>query len=260
MMIPISLEGRVALVTGGSRGIGRGIALKLAEAGADVAINYRREKESADEVVAAITAMGRTARAYHASVDDFDACHALVEAVAKDFGSLSILVNNAGIASRGQTVADTDPAEFERVMRVHAFAPHYMSKCAIPHLRKNPRGDIVMISSVATLNHAANGAPYSMGKAAAESLALVIAKEEQKNGICVNIVSPSLTVTDMGDRLARAVGRVKDIHELDARSPFGRVSVPDDVAAAVVWFVSDANPYASGQKINIDGGGSSPVR
>lgn len=249
------LEGRVALVTGGSRGIGRGIALALARAGADVAVNYRGNADAAEEVVGEIRALGRKAKAYGASVDDFAQCEAMVEMVANDFDGLSILVNNAGIASRGQSVADTDPKEFERVMRVHAFAPHFMSKCAIPHLRKNERADIVMISSVATLNHSANGAPYNMGKAACEALALTLAKEEQRNGIRVNIVAPSLTVSDMGERLAKAVAGVSDIHELDKRFPFGRVSVPEDVAAAVVWLVSPANPYASGQKINIDGGG-----
>jgi NAD(P)-dependent dehydrogenase (short-subunit alcohol dehydrogenase family) len=259
-MIPISLEGRVALVTGGSRGIGKVIALELARAGADVAVNYRREKEGADETVAAIEKMGRKARAYAASVDDFDACQRLADEVAKDFGGFSILINNAGIASRGQSVADTDPAEFERVMRIQAFAPHYMSKTSIPYLRQHPRSDIIIISSVATMGHGANGAPYNMGKAASEALALTLAKEEQKHGMRVNIVAPSLTVSDMGDRLARAVAGVKDIHELDAKSPFGRVSVPDDVAAAVVWLVSDANPYASGQKINIDGAGSNALR
>lgn len=255
-----SLAGRVALVTGGSRGIGRGIALALARAGADVAINYRREADEAEKVVAEIAAMGRTARAYAASVDDVAACAAMVAAVASDFGGLSILINNAGIASRGQSVADTDPLEMERVMRVHAFAPHYMSKFALPHLRKHDRSDIVMISSVATLTHAANGAPYNMGKAAMESLALTLAKEEQKNGVRVNIVAPSLTVSDMGERLAKAVSGVSDIHELDSRFPFGRVSVPDDVAAAVLWFVSPENAYASGQKLNIDGGGMGSFR
>ncbi len=254
-MSTAQLEGRVALVTGGSRGIGRGIALALARAGADVAVNYRGNAEAAEEVVAEIGAIGRKAKAYGASVDDFAQCEAMVKMVANDFDGLSILVNNAGIASRGQSVADTDPKEFERVMRVHAFAPHFMSKCAIPHLRKNDRADIVMISSVATLNHSANGAPYNMGKAACEALALTLAKEEQQNGIRVNIVAPSLTVSDMGERLAKAVAGVSDIHELDKRFPFGRVSVPEDVAAAVVWLVSPANPYASGQKINIDGGG-----
>lgn len=255
-----SLKGRVALVTGGSRGIGRGIALMLARAGADVAVNYRREAEEAEAVVAEIRAMGRNAQAYGAAVDDVAACAEMVEAVARDFGGLSILVNNAGIASRGQSVADTDPLELERVIRVHAFGPHYMSKFALPHLRKHARSDIVMISSVATLTHAANGAPYNMGKAAMESLALTLAKEEQKNGVRVNIVAPSLTVSDMGERLAKAVTGVADIHDLDSRFPFGRVSIPDDVAAAVLWFVSPDNSYASGQKLNIDAGGMGSLR
>jgi 3-oxoacyl-[acyl-carrier protein] reductase len=249
------LENRVALVTGASRGIGRGIALALARAGADVAVNYRREADAAAEVVAEIETLGRRAKAYSAAVDDYTACAAMVEAVTADFGGLSILINNAGIASRGQTVADTDPLEFERVMRVHAFAPHYMSKLAIPHLRKNNRADIIMISSVATLGHSANGAPYNMGKAAAEALALTLAKEEQAHGIRVNIVAPALTVSDMGDRLAKALTGVSNIHELDSRFPFGHVPTPDDVASAVVWLISSANSYASGQKINIDGGG-----
>lgn len=251
----IDLTGRTALVTGASRGIGRGIALALARAGADVAVNYRRDADAAAETVSAIAALGRKAVAYHAAVDDFDACAAMIEGVTADFGGLSILVNNAGIASRGQTVADTDPGEFERVMRVHAFGPHYLSKLALPHLRKHRRSDIVMISSVATLSHSANGAPYNMGKAAAEALALTLAKEEQEHGVRVNIVAPALTVSDMGDRLARAIAGVANASALDDRFPFGHVPTPEDVAAAVVWLVSEANPYASGQKINIDGGG-----
>ena len=259
-MESLPLMNRTAIVTGASRGIGRGIALALARAGADVAVNYRRDADAAAEVVAKIVATGRRAEAYRAPVDDFEACSAMVEAVAKDFGGLSILINNAGIASRGQSVADTDPAEMERVMRVHAFAPHYMSKLVIPHLRRNARSDIVMISSVATLSHSANGAPYNMGKAACEALALTLAKEEQAHGIRVNIVAPSLTVSDMGDRLAKAIAGVDDIHQLDAQFPFGRVPTPNDVASAVVWLVSDANTYASGQKINIDGGGGGSLR
>ena len=119
----ISLKGRVALVTGGSRGIGKAIALSLAAAGADVAINYRREEEAAQQTVAEIEKLGRKAKAYRAPVDDFEAVALMVEEVVHDFGSLSILINNAGIASRGQTVADTNPAELERVIRVHALAP-----------------------------------------------------------------------------------------------------------------------------------------
>lgn len=248
------LEGRVALVTGGGRGIGRAIALRLARDGADVAVNYRRDADAAAEVVREIEAMGRRAVAYAGSVDQFEQCAALVEAVIADFGFVDILVNNAGIASRGQAVADTDPAELERVVRTHAFAPHYMAKLVIPSMRTRPRGDIVMISSVATLGHAANGAPYNMGKAAQEALALTLAKEERAHGIRTNIVAPGLTVTEMGERLAKATQGVADIHELDAKSPFGRVSTPEDVAAAVAYFVSADAEYVNGQKINLHGG------
>jgi NAD(P)-dependent dehydrogenase (short-subunit alcohol dehydrogenase family) len=251
----IDLKGRVALVTGGGRGIGRAIALALAEAGADVAVNYRRDAGAADEVVKEIEAMGRKAKAYQASVENFDEDQAMVAEVLADFGRISILVNNAGIASRGQSVADTDPAEMERVVRIHAFGPHYLSKLVIPSMRGEGRGDIVMISSVATLGMGARGGPYNMGKAAMEALALTLAKEERVHGIRTNIVAPSLTVTEMGKRLTKATTGVDDIHELDARSPFGRVSTPEDVAAAVTWLVSSANPYANGQKININGGG-----
>src|ERR1700741_3730509 len=249
----VSLEGRVALVTGGSRGIGRAIALSLAGAGADVAVNFRRDQDAADETVRAIEAMGRKARAYSASVENFDEAQAMVAEVLKDFGKIDILVNNAGIASRGQSVADTDPAEMERVVRVHAFGPHYLCKLVVPHMRGLGRGDIIMISSVATLGMGARGAPYNMGKAAMEALALTLAKEERQHGIRTNIVAPSLTVTEMGKRLTKA-RTGGDIHKLDASSPFGRVSVPEDVAAVVTFLVSDANPYANGQKVNIDGG------
>ena len=252
----IDLSGRTALVTGGSRGIGRAIALSLAGAGADVAINYRRDQAAAEATVRDVQAMGRKAKAYAASVETWDEDQAMVAEVLADFGSIGILVNNAGIASRGQSVADTDPAEMERVVRVHAFGPHYLSKLVIPQMRGLGRGDIVMISSVATLGMAARGGPYNMGKAAMEALALTIAKEERQHGIRCNIVAPSLTVTDMGERLVRATAGVQDIHQLDERSPFGRVSTPEDVAAAVTWLVSSANPYANGQKININGGGS----
>jgi 3-oxoacyl-[acyl-carrier protein] reductase len=251
----IDLSGRTALVTGGSRGIGKAIALSLAEAGADVAVNYRKDADAAAETVREIEAMGRKAKAYGASVDSWDEDEAMVAAVVQDFGGLGILVNNAGIASRGQSVADTDPAEMERVVRIHAFGPHYLSKLAIPHLRKEGRGDIIMISSVVTLGMGPRGGPYNMGKAAMEALALTIAKEERQYGIRCNIVAPSLTVTEMGKRLTRATSGTEDIHDLDARSPFGHVSTPEDVAAAVTWLVSSANPYANGQKININGGG-----
>lgn len=254
MTIEISLAGRVALVTGASRGIGRAIALQLAKAGADIAVNYRRDQAAAQETVAAVEAIGRRARAYAASVEVHEEARSLAAHVLRDFGAVHILVNNAGIASRGQSVADTDPAEPARLFGVHVMGPFHLSQLLIPQMRKLGRGDIVMISSVATRRYAANGAPYSIAKAAMEALALTLAKEERGNGIRTHIVSPTLTDTDMGRRLAKARGSA-DIRTLDANSPFGRVSQPEDVAATVAFLVSDLNAYVNGQNIAVDGGG-----
>lgn len=248
----MSLAGRVALVTGASRGIGRAIAIALARDGADVAVNYRREKDDAESTVSEIRALGRKAASFQASVDSFEECARLVEAVGSQLGPISILVNNAGIASRGQTVGDTDPGEMARVLGVHALAPFYMSKLALPQMRSQKRGDIIMISSVATLGFAARGAPYNMGKAALEALAFTLAKEERVNNIRVNVVAPPLTDTDMGQRLAKARG-VAQIHDLDANSPFGHVCAPEDIANVVRFLVSDQNSYVSGEKISVHG-------
>jgi 3-oxoacyl-[acyl-carrier protein] reductase len=253
------VAGRVALVTGGGRGIGRGISELLAAEGAAVAVNYRRDAEAAADTVAAIRARGGSAASFQASIDDAGACEGLVEAVVAQFGALDILVCNAGIASRGNSVADTDPAEMMRVMAAHAFGPHHLARLAIPHLRGAGRGDIVMISSVATSNWSANGAPYSMGKAAMEALAYTLAKEERPHGIHVNIVAPGLVETEMGIRLARAITGnrgLEDLRSLDASAPFGRVCQPVDVAKVVLWLCSDGAGYITGQRIECNGGGN----
>jgi len=248
------LEGRVALVTGGGRGIGRAIALGLAEDGADVAVNYRRDAESASDTVAEIEKVGRRAAAYAASVDDFAQCASMVGAVLGDFGYVDILVNNAGNASRGQTVVDTDPAELERVVKTHAFGAWSCSKLVVPSMRRRPRGDIVMISSAATLHMGANSAPYNMGKAALEALAATLAKEERRNGIRVNVVAPGLVDTEMGRRLVKGAMGVTDIRTMDTNAPFGHVCAPEEVADAVRFLVSDKAGYITGQRIGVDGG------
>ncbi len=257
------LDGRIALVSGGGRGIGRGISELLAGEGAAVAVNYRTDKRAADETVAAIEQAGGVARAYEASVDDPAACASMVDAVVADLGGLDILICNAGIASRGRQVVDTDPDEMIRVVATHAFGPHHLSRVALPHIRVRAagaagRGDVVMISSVATSSMGANGAPYNMGKAAMEALAFTLAKEERSHGIHVNVVAPGLVETDMGVRLARAfTGNrdMPDLRALDSGSPFGRVCQPLDVAMVVLWLCSPGSGYVTGQRIECNGGG-----
>ncbi len=249
----MSLKGRVAIVTGGNRGIGRGIALGLAQDGADIAVNYRQDVEGARETVADITALGAKAIAYQASVDDYEAVRGMVAQIANDFGCIDILVNNAGIASRGLAVADTDPAEFERVVRTHCFGTFYATREVIPHLRKRPRGDIIMISSAATRRWSANGAPYNVGKAGIEAIAEGVAKEERASNIRVNIVAPGIVETEMGRRLMKATRNVDDLRDIDADSPFGHVCQPEDVANVVRYLVSDLNTYVTGERIYVDG-------
>ncbi len=250
----MTLEGRVALVTGGGRGIGRAIALGLAEDGADVAINYRKDEAAAAETVKEIEARGRRAPRTRVRWGSTSTAKSWCAAVLAEYGQIDILVNNAGIASRGQSVADTDPKEMERVYNTHAFGAWACSKLVLPSMRQLGRGDIVMISSAATLHNAGWSAPYNMAKAALEALALTLAKEERRNGIHVNIVAPGLVDTEMGRRLVKGAMGVEDIRAMDARAAFGHVCTPEEVAEVVRFVVSDRASYVTAQRIGVDGG------
>jgi 3-oxoacyl-[acyl-carrier protein] reductase len=247
-------NGRVAIVSGGGRGIGRAIALALAADGLDVAVNYRRDEDSALETVAEIVALGQRAQAYCADVTDFAACETMVNAVEDDLGPIGVLVNNAGVASRGASVKNTEPDEPLRLFNAHAYGAWALSKLVLPSMRTQDRGDIVMISSAAVMFMAPNSAPYNMAKAALEALAWTLAKEERRHGIHVNVVAPGLVDTDMGRRLVKGAMGVDDIRSMDSAASFGHVCTPEEVADAVRWVVSDQASYVTGQRIGVDGG------
>jgi NAD(P)-dependent dehydrogenase (short-subunit alcohol dehydrogenase family) len=255
------LDGKVALVTGGGRGIGRGISEALGREGATVLINYRRDKEAAEETANAIVAAGGKVSIHQASTDVPDDCRRMMDEIHAQYGGLDIAIVNGGNASRGRSIVDTDEKELWNLVETHALGPHQLCRAFIPEMRKKGGGHVVFISSVATKGMAANGAPYNMGKAAMEALALTLAKEELPNRIHVNIVAPGLVETDMGVRLARAIqGKSKedmaDLRAMDASSPFGRVCQPEDIAGAVLFLLSPWSGYVTGQRIEVDGGSS----
>jgi NAD(P)-dependent dehydrogenase (short-subunit alcohol dehydrogenase family) len=253
----MSLEGRVAVVTGGGRGIGRAIALGLAADGAKVAVNFRKNEESAKQTVADIEAAGGAAASYQASVGAFDEAKAMVDRILGDFGHVDILVNNAGVMNRGTPVAMTPVEELERMMGTMAFGSHHMSQLVLPSMREQDRGDIIMISSDSAVQCGPYAADYNMAKAAQEALAFTLAKEEAKSGIRVNVVVPGLSNTDMGRRLVKGAMKVDDIHELNQRFALGRVVEPEDVANMVQFLVSDHASHITGQRIAVNGGGFS---
>jgi NAD(P)-dependent dehydrogenase (short-subunit alcohol dehydrogenase family) len=248
------LSGRVALVTGASRGIGRGIALELAAAGAAVAVNYRRDADAAEEVVAEVRSGGGRALAIQASVSEQADVDRLADEALAEFGVVDLLVANAGIASRGLSIADTDPAEVVRVMTTHTFSTHRLIQRLLPGMRSQERSDVVLISSSELNRMKANGAPYNMAKAALEALGLTLANEEVANGVHVNIVAPGLVVTDMGAKLVKAKLGLDDMAALDSTQPLGRLVHPGDIASVVRFLCSPAAAFVTGQRVVVDGG------
>jgi 3-oxoacyl-[acyl-carrier protein] reductase len=248
------LAGRVALVSGGGRGIGRGISEELGAAGATVAVVYHRDLEAAEETAKAISGAGGTATVHRAAVESFEECRKVCDEVLSAHGGVDILVSNAGVASRGRAVAETEPAEMERHFGIHVMGAFHLAHLLVPQMRERPRGDVVMVSSVNASASPARGAPYNVAKAALESLAFTLAKEEVRHGIHVNVVAPGLVVSEMGRRLVKAAG-VEDIHSLDAGAPFGHVCEPADVGRVVRFLASDGAGYVTGQRLAVDGGG-----
>ena len=252
------LEGRTALVTGGSRGIGKAICLRLAHDGADIAVNYRSGKEGADDTVAQVRALGRKAEAYQADVGDRSALEAMVAQVTSDFEQIDILINNAGIGSSGvgrPTITEATPEQVDLLMGANLLGPMHLCKILVPHMRAAERSDVIMISSVATDNMGPRMGLYSASKAGMEALAHTLAKEEREHGMRVNIVAPGLVETDMGTRLIELLPGPSTMAERAPMMPFGYVCQPEDIAAAVAYLVSEDARYVTNQRIAVNGGG-----
>jgi 3-oxoacyl-[acyl-carrier protein] reductase len=235
------LSNRVALVTGGSRGIGAAIALALADAGCAVAVNYRERAEDAEAVVAKIKAMGGRAIAVAADVSQGTAVAAMVERAANALGPIDILVNNAGVAIvRG--VDDLTEAEFDLTIAVNLKSAFLCTQAVLPAMRSRKWGRIVNITSGAARGAGAIGVHYNASKAGMEGLTRGYAARLVKEGITVNSVAPSLIETDM----------MRGRTDLARNIPLGRMGQPEEVAQAVVMVLG--NDYMTGQTIVLNGG------
>jgi 3-oxoacyl-[acyl-carrier protein] reductase len=241
MTVNPDIKGRIALVTGGSRGIGAAIAAALAEAGAAVAVNYRQRAAEADAVVAAIAGKGGHAIALPADVSQAAAVSRMVEHVASALGPIDILVNNAGVAIvRG--IDDLTEAEFDATIAVNLKSAFLCTQAVLPMMRAKKWGRIVNISSGAARGAGAIGVHYNASKAGMEGLTRGYAARLVKEGITVNAVAPSLIETDM----------MKGRTDLASRIPLGRLGKSDEVAQAVLMVLG--NDYMTGQTIMLNGG------
>jgi 3-oxoacyl-[acyl-carrier protein] reductase len=241
MGVVSDLRGRVCLVTGASRGIGRAIALALAEAGGDVAVNCRERMDQARAVAAEIAALGRRATVVQADVSRKAAVEAMVEATRKALGPVDVLVNNAGMAVR-RGIDDLTEDDFDATIAVNLKSAFLCTQAVLAHMRGQKWGRVVNISSGAARGAGAIGLHYNASKAGMEGLTRGYAARLAKEGITVNAVAPSLIETEMMPATSVDAARI----------PLGRLGRPEEVAQATLMVL--ANDYMTGQTIQLNGG------
>jgi len=239
---------KVALVTGASRGIGRGIARQLAQEGWDVCVNYIQQKQAAEDVVAELHAMGQKAIAVQADVADSAAVETMVHTAEKELGPISLLVNNAGIA--GQALfQDISDEMWNRYMAVNLGGARNTIRAVLPHMLHEKSGCIINISSMWGLRGASCEVTYACTKAALIALTRSLALELAPSHIRVNCVAPGVINTDMVQVLGQ-----ETLEELAVQTPLGRLGTPEDIAHAVAFFASDKASFITGQVLTADGG------
>ena len=242
----MSLNGKTALVTGASRGIGRAIALRLAEDGANVAVIYAGSADKAEAVVNEITALGVNAQAYRCKVADSTAVNETVKAVTNDLGKIDILVNNAGITRDGLMLRMKDE-DFDAVLDTNLKGAFNMIRACYSGFIRKKSGRIINISSVSGIMGNAGQANYSASKAGVIGLTKSVARELASRGITCNAVAPGFIQTDMTENLG-------DNNPLLNSIPLGRMGKPEDIAAAVAFLASDSAAYITGEVLKVDGG------
>ncbi|MGM0750395.1 MAG: 3-oxoacyl-[acyl-carrier-protein] reductase [Bacillota bacterium] len=244
----MNLEGKVALVTGASRGIGREIALELAREGCNVAVNYSGSEAKANEVVDEIKGLGREAIAVQCNVSDSEAVQAMVKETIGQFGSVDILVNNAGI-TKDNLLMRMKEAEWDDVININLKGVFLCTKAVTRQMMKQRSGRIINISSIVGVSGNPGQANYVAAKSGVIGLTKTTAKELAPRGITVNAIAPGFISTDMTDQLPEDVR-----NEMLKQIPLSRFGDPKDIAKVVTFVASDSAAYMTGQTLHIDGG------
>ena len=242
------LDGQRALVTGGSRGIGKAIALALGEAGADVVLNYNRAEDEATQVAETILAMGRRAETVQADVSSFEQAGALVKTATEFLGGLDIVINNAGI-TRDKLLMAMKPADFFDVVNTNLGGCFNVTHQACRGLIRNRRGSVINITSVSGMVGMKGQANYSASKAGIIGFTKAMAKELASRNVTVNAVAPGFVESDMTAKLGDLY-----LKEMLKFVPLGRLGTAEEVAQTVVFLCSDAARYITGQVMVLDGG------
>ncbi len=240
------LKGKTAVVTGGSRGIGKAICLKFAKSGADIAFLYAGNTVKAEETLKELEALGVKAKAYQCNVADAEAVAAAVKEIVKDFGGIQILVNNAGI-TKDKLVPMMKAADFDAVIDTNLKGVFYMIKGVYPLFLKQKGGKIINISSVSGLMGNPGQANYSASKAGVVGLTKSVAKELASRGVCCNAIAPGFIATEMTENLA-------ENNTLQEHIPMKRFGTAEDVAKLALFLASEESNYITGEVIRIDGG------
>lgn len=242
------LSEKKALVTGGSRGIGRSIAVALAEAGADVAITYARSADAADEVVKEIKALGRKAVAIQADAVNTDRAAEVIKEFVDTFGKIDVLVNNAGI-TKDTLIMRMSEEQWDDVIATNLKSVFNYSKAVVRPMMRNKAGSVINISSVVGLTGNAGQTNYAASKAGIIGFSKSLAKEIASRNIRVNVIAPGYIVTDMTDTLDEKV-----LASIEEETPLGRGGTTEEIAASVVFLASEASTYITGEVLRVDGG------
>lgn len=242
------LDGKTAFVTGGGRGIGGGITLEFAREGADVAINYRRNRDAAEQTAEKIRALGRRAIVLQGDVGDREQVEQNVAAAVEFLGGLDIAVANSGVAARIAPVAQVDPAEWRRVLTTDLDGAFWTARAAIPHVVER-KGVFLFVSSIGADMAGPGGAPYHAAKAAVNALMKVLAREVAGAGVRVNAIAPGVVRSEMGERLLRFHGEA-----VLQSIPLGRAGEPEEIGRAAVFLASADAAWITGKVLRVDGG------